>query len=349
MCEYLQEDFDWYFAVPHGCWATFSTQPDRITIFNYAEITKSMEVLWYFPKLIYHLIKAAILIKKNGIQVVHVGDIYNMLGVGLKWLYPELNLIYHIRLRRSSYIKHLYNIWRWFIIKSANHIICVSKTVEYEFGATGKVHVIYDAIDESWLKRTEISCQLRSVFRFLYVGNFVPGKGQDLALKAFNKSHKQIGDCELRFVGGTLNRKKNQDYLRFLKKQVRVLKLQEKIRFSNFTEDIKQELNNCDVLLNFSESEAFSMVCLEALSQFKPVIATRSGGPEEIIKDEINGFLVDNRNVEAMSKAMIEIAGNSELVKKFSSNARLEFKHKFNLPRLAAKVRYLYRNGIGAS
>ena len=55
------------------------------------------------------------------------------------------------------------------------------------------------------------------------------------------------------------------------------------------------------------------MVCLESLINGLPVIATRCGGPEEIIDHGLNGLLVENRNVSEMQKAMVTMYENIEL------------------------------------
>ena len=65
-------------------------------------------------------------------------------------------------------------------------------------------------------------------------------------------------------------------------------------------------------MLNFSESESFSMTCLESLYYGTPLIATDSGGPAELFKHGESGHLVPNRDVQAMAKAwpFLHTAGN---------------------------------------
>jgi glycosyltransferase involved in cell wall biosynthesis len=63
-----------------------------------------------------------------------------------------------------------------------------------------------------------------------------------------------------------------------------------------------------DVVLNFSEAESFSMTCAEAGFYGKPVIASKCGGPEEIIDDGKTGLLVQNKNRQQMEEAMLQLA-----------------------------------------
>jgi len=53
----------------------------------------------------------------------------------------------------------------------------------------------------------------------------------------------------------------------------------------------------------------FGVVLIEALALGKPVISTRSGGPEDIV-EEYNGLLVPVNNVEALADAMQYMVDN---------------------------------------
>jgi glycosyltransferase involved in cell wall biosynthesis len=57
-------------------------------------------------------------------------------------------------------------------------------------------------------------------------------------------------------------------------------------------EDINKLYNNCDVFLNPTEGEAFSLPCLEAMACGKPVITTNFGGQTDYTNNK-NGILID--------------------------------------------------------
>ena len=62
-------------------------------------------------------------------------------------------------------------------------------------------------------------------------------------------------------------------------------------------------MNNCDGFVLPSEHETFGVVYIEALSLGKPVLGTKNGGAEDIIKD-FNGILVENKNHEALVEGL---------------------------------------------
>ena len=58
-----------------------------------------------------------------------------------------------------------------------------------------------------------------------------------------------------------------------------------------------------------SRFETFSLICAEALSCGKPVIATRCGGPEEFI-DSSNGILIPVNDTDALKAAILQMSKN---------------------------------------
>jgi glycosyltransferase involved in cell wall biosynthesis len=76
-------------------------------------------------------------------------------------------------------------------------------------------------------------------------------------------------------------------------------------------EQVRQQMQNCDVFVLSSLHETFGVVVGEAMACGKPVISTRCGGPEFIVNEE-TGILVDVANAQALADAMSEfIAGRA--------------------------------------
>ncbi len=62
--------------------------------------------------------------------------------------------------------------------------------------------------------------------------------------------------------------------------------------------------SGCDVFVWASRREGFGLPILEAMACRTPVVSTRCGGPEDIIGDGVNGFLVDVEDVEGLASAL---------------------------------------------
>ncbi len=74
---------------------------------------------------------------------------------------------------------------------------------------------------------------------------------------------------------------------------------------------VRDWMQHCDALVLASLSESFGVVVIEALACGKPVIATRCGGPEEIVTPE-TGILVEPGNPQALAEAIVALVDNLE-------------------------------------
>jgi glycosyltransferase involved in cell wall biosynthesis len=122
--------------------------------------------------------------------------------------------------------------------------------------------------------------------------------------------------------------------------------MDDNISFQNHQEDMGEIYRKADILLNFSENESFSMVCLEALAYGKPLIATNSGGPAEIIDNGIDGLLIPNKDIDKMKDAILELSSDQFLREKFALNGPLKVRKRFNFEEQANKLGAIYQKGI---
>jgi glycosyltransferase involved in cell wall biosynthesis len=63
----------------------------------------------------------------------------------------------------------------------------------------------------------------------------------------------------------------------------------------------------CDAWLLSSKSEGFGLPVLEAMACRCPVVSTRSGGPQDLIRDGVNGFLVDVDDSDGLAGRALDV------------------------------------------
>ncbi len=61
-----------------------------------------------------------------------------------------------------------------------------------------------------------------------------------------------------------------------------------------------------------SRVEGFGLTCLEAMSAGAPVIASRAGGFEMVVRDGIDGRIVDCNNSDAVAEVFTSMAENPQ-------------------------------------
>ena len=75
------------------------------------------------------------------------------------------------------------------------------------------------------------------------------------------------------------------------------------------------------VTLKDGADNGYEVKVTEALMKMKPVITYNSGGLPLQVKDNINGFVVENFNTDKVSEYMLTLYQNRELHKEMSENA----------------------------
>jgi glycosyltransferase involved in cell wall biosynthesis len=71
--------------------------------------------------------------------------------------------------------------------------------------------------------------------------------------------------------------------------------------------EVRNQMQQHDALVLASHSESFGVVLIEAMACGKPVIATRCGGPSEIVTPE-TGILIPPGDVEAMAETIVQMS-----------------------------------------
>ncbi len=110
--------------------------------------------------------------------------------------------------------------------------------------------------------------------------------------------------------------------------------------FLGAQESIECLINCADVVLQPSASESFGLSILEALSTGVPVVATRCGGPEEVVLHGECGFLSEVGDVEEMAENCLRLLTDDELYGRFSRKAREHAVANYNI----SKITGIYEN-----
>jgi glycosyltransferase involved in cell wall biosynthesis len=98
-----------------------------------------------------------------------------------------------------------------------------------------------------------------------------------------------------------------------LQRRCAELGLARRVEFVGYQEQFADWLQAFDVLVVPSHSEGFSLSTVYGMALGVPVVATRSGGPEEIIEDGTSGLLVPVRDPEALAAAVERVGADGQL------------------------------------
>jgi glycosyltransferase involved in cell wall biosynthesis len=130
--------------------------------------------------------------------------------------------------------------------------------------------------------------------------------------------------------------------------QRRTLQLEQRVSFLGLRSDIPGFLRSCDVYALSSITEGFSIACVEAMAAGVPVVATRSGGPEEILEHERTGLLVATRDPEALAAAIERVALDAALCDALTRAARARVVERYTLEAMLSGYARLLHDVTGA-
>ena len=140
--------------------------------------------------------------------------------------------------------------------------------------------------------------------QILYVGFINFNKGFDVLLNAMRRLTVRRPEMKLIVVGGSFYQNTLQQEQR-LRRLVQELGLSRCVEFHGIKPpvEVRRYMQESALLVLPSRAESFGAVLVEALACGTPVVATRCGGPEDIVDDKV-GVLVPKENEEALAMAM---------------------------------------------
>jgi glycosyltransferase involved in cell wall biosynthesis len=299
----------------------------------FVEIGKSpRKLISYLPFLYFNGKKLAGIIEKEKADLVHVNDLYNLTPyIAAKFLKRKIPIVVHVRLLKNAFPGAIYRFWTNLHLKKADAIIAVSDAIKKEWNNDPRIDIIYDPINIGEKFPAYAFENLpASPFRFLYLANYIPGKGQEDALYAIkNLSAITKEDFVVDFYGGTMGLKANESFKDSLLKKANELGIEKHVNFFGQLDNLEGTMKQYHASLHFSHAESFGMVCFESMYFGLPVISTRCGGPEEMIDDGTSGILVEVKNPSAQSIAMKKLLENRSIALQLSRNASHSIREKF--------------------
>lgn len=117
------------------------------------------------------------------------------------------------------------------------------------------------------------------------------------------------------------------------------------VMFLGFVKNVQDLENITDIQINASfGTEAASLSLLEGMSIGVPAVVSDFGGNPELIKNDVNGFVVPKQNAEKLAEAIMHLLDDEELMTKLSEGAVNEFNTKFTASIMTANMEEFYND-----
>lgn len=191
---------------------------------------------------------------------------------------------------------------RW-AARQAAGLVTVSAALKERLVALGtepdRIHVLRNGVDLDRFRPVDRAAARKALglrrTTLLSVGNLVPLKGHDLAIRAVGR----LPEAELLIAGAGPQEAE-------LRRLAEVERVMDRVRFLGRVphESLREIYGAADVLVLASSREGWPNVLLEAMACGTPVVATRVGGIPECVAAPEAGELVDERSAEAIAAAV---------------------------------------------
>jgi glycosyltransferase involved in cell wall biosynthesis len=153
----------------------------------------------------------------------------------------------------------------------------------------------------------------------LSVGRFDdPRKNPSVLLRAFAIAHRSQKSPLYLLLAGAGD--PGEPFWR----EVQALNLTESVRFHlrPTREELANYYRNAQLFALPSDEEGFGIVLVEAMASGVPVVATACGGPEGILAEGHDGFLIQVGDAQAMAERFVALLGNCSLNLRMGAAAR---------------------------
>ena len=210
------------------------------------------------------------------------------------------------------------------------------------FSLNKEIKVIHNFIDADVFKPKPRKSRMhtpKDYFLITHASNFRPIKNVILLLEAFRRFSKDKTNVHLDLIGTGPDRERAERYVNYHD-------LSLKVSFLGVREDVPALFSNSDVLVVSSRNESFSLTAAEAMACSTPVIATRVGGLPEVVRDGIDGLLIESENVNELVAALEQLYKNPGERMRLGRNAREQIIKKFDVTKIVNSYENLYRNAV---
>jgi glycosyltransferase involved in cell wall biosynthesis len=119
--------------------------------------------------------------------------------------------------------------------------------------------------------------------------------------------------------------------------------------FLGYQDDVAPFYAAFDALVLPSANEGTPVSAIEALAAGRPVVATRVGGVPDVVRDGVDGFLVEPGGVEQAADRLADLAADPDLRRRLGESGRDHVLERYSVERLLDDVDSLYRRLLAAA
>lgn len=292
------------------------------------------------------------LIRREKVALIHAHLLGSTLTYSILSLIARLPLIATLHGRvdinpRERFVAIKQTIMRLGVDK----LIAVSRDLASYIEARGlfprsAIDVIYNGVDQHRYTQSSVASlktQLNIPADATLIGslgNIRPAKNYETLISAV----RLLNNPNVHFI---IAGHKKKDLMDKLQTQMEAEGVAGQIHFIGFYDNTPDFLAQLDMFVLSSSSEGFSIATIEAMAAGLPVIATRCGGPEEILQHLTTGYLIPTEMPDQLAAAIKHLQENPALAAQLASAGQEHMRNTFSLGAMLQAYQKHYQGLLG--
>jgi colanic acid/amylovoran biosynthesis glycosyltransferase len=190
--------------------------------------------------------------------------------------------------------------------------------------------------------------------RILMAASFREKKGIPYGIRAFARATRRVPNLELTIIGGARSRSERR-LMHHCAAIVRREGIADRVRFMGYVPypSYLREQRRSHIFLAPSvtarsgDTEGGAPVSIiEASAAGMPIVSTRHCDIPEVVVDGVSGVLVPERNVEALSRAIVDIVASPESWREIGQAGRAHVEAEYDIRVQVAKLEQVYQQAV---
>lgn len=236
-----------------------------------------------------------------------------------------------------------------FALKRFDYYVAVTENfksmlIDRGFNAQ-KIYTLYNGINMNSDPWVIVKDDFLKRYNIDYKGKYLVGqvarldgvKNIKMTIRAAQKLSETRRDIMFLIAG-------DGEELHELQKSAKELKVEDMIVFLGFVKENMSFFNAIDLNILTSLSESFPYVILEASKMKKATIATNVGGINELIRDGVDGYLIESNDFNKLASRIDYLADNSVKSVEMGESIYNRVKESFSTESMAATQIEIYNN-----
>ena len=168
------------------------------------------------------------------------------------------------------------------------------------------------------------------------MGGLHPRKGHATLLEAAHIIKQKLPNVRYLVTGVGY-----PDHVARISEHIAARGLQDDVILLGWVDDHPSLLANVDLLVSAAQQESFGLTIVEAMASGTPVVATASGGPQEIVVDGVHGRLVPIDDPSALADAIFATLTNPALMRSYVNAGLERVRSVFTLQRYVTAIEHV--------